>query len=301
MNVIDMHCDSLLTVSEKKGLLSAYNVSSVYTFLQFFAAFVPRDGRPADIRRRELMRLLEVYVSETRRLGLMHVRDSRELSEALCLARPSSMFTVEGGGGLFADSAELDTLAALGMKVMGLVWDTNELGASAWDKNDTGLTEDGRKMVERLSETGVIIDVSHMSDKTFYDTLDVTSYPVIATHSNFRDVADSRRNLTLDMAKRIAARGGVIGLNLYPSFVADKDACIEGIFPHIDYALGKLGEDTLAFGFDIDGTDGKYPHGIDERESIHDRVIELLCSRYPERIVEKIAWRNAADFLAANL
>ena len=129
----------------------------------------------------------------------------------------------------------------------------------------------------------------------------MTSYPVIATHSNFRDVADSRRNLTLDMAKRIAARGGVIGLNLYPSFVADKDACIEDIFPHIDYALGKLGEDTLAFGFDIDGTDGKYPHGIDERESIHDRVIELLLSRYPERIVEKIAWRNAADFLAANL
>ncbi len=301
MRTIDMHSDSLLTVSGERGLVSTYNVSVKNPYLQFFAAFVPKDGRPADARRRELMHLAEIYVSEVSRLGVVNVTDTRALEEAVSQGRSAAMLTLEGGGGLFSDSAELDTLVKFGMRVAGLVWDTNELGASAWDKNDTGLTEEGRKMVEKLSSLGVIIDVSHMSDKTFFDTLDVTSYPVIATHSNFRDVAGSRRNLTLDMAKRIAARGGVIGLNLYPGFVSEGDAKAEDIFAHVDYALDKLGEDTLAFGFDIDGTDGKYPCGIDESESIHDRVTELLLSRYPERIVEKIAWRNAAEFLSANL
>ncbi len=301
MHVIDMHCDSLLAVSGERGLISEYNVSGKHPFLQFFAAFVPKGDRPADIRRHELMRLSEIYVAEAARLSICHVRDAKELSHVLSAGRNGAMLTVEGGGGLFADSAELDTLARLGMRVMGLVWDTNELGASAWDENDTGLTPEGEKMVERLSELGVIIDVSHMSDKTFYDTLDITSYPVIATHSNFRDVRDSRRNLTLDMARRIAARGGVIGLNLYPSFLSSGEACASDIFRHVDYAFDKLGEDTLAFGFDIDGTDGEYPKGIDENGSIHDRVTELLCGRYPDRIVEKLVWRNAAEFLSANL
>ncbi|MBQ7363135.1 MAG: dipeptidase [Clostridia bacterium] len=301
MHVIDMHCDSLLTVCGERGLISTYNVSKKHPFLQFFAAFVPKEGRPPDIRRRELMHLAEIYVSETARLGLSPARDAKELSRALENGFSGAMLTVEGGGGLFADSTELDTLAALGMRVMGLVWDTNELGASAWDKSDTGLTSEGYLMVERLSELGIIIDVSHMSDKTLYDTLDATSYPVVATHSNFRDVATSRRNLTLDMAKRIASRGGVVGLNLYPSFLSDGEADLSDVLRHVDYALNKLGEDTLAFGFDIDGTDGKYPAGIDESGSIHDRVVELLLTHYPERIVEKLAWRNAAEFLSANL
>ena len=301
MNVIDMHCDSLLVSCRDRGLISRYNVSEKYPFLQFFAAFVPRDERPPEMRRRELMRLSEVYTAECERLGLAHVRDSRELSGLLSGGGRGAMLTVEGGGGLFADSAELDTLLTLGVKVMGLVWDTNELGTSSWDKDDRGLTKEGVEMIERLSERGVIIDVSHMSDKTFYDTIAATSYPVLATHSNFREVTDSPRNLTLDMAKRIVDRGGVIGMNLYPGFLSERNASVADIYRHVDYALDKLGEDCFALGCDIDGTDGRYPEGLDETSSIHDRVIDTLCQRYGERITEKIAWRNAADFLAANL
>ena len=142
---------------------------------------------------------------------------------------------------------------------MSLCWDSNELATSAWDREDRGLTDAGFAMVDRLSSSGIIIDVSHLSDRSFYDVIERTSYPVIATHSNFRDICASPRNLTLDMARKIANRGGVIGLNVYPAFLNDSGRADKNdIYKHVDYCLEKLGEDVMCFGCDIDGTDGVY-------------------------------------------
>lgn len=302
MFIVDMHCDSLSEVNSSRGLVSAYNFSKKHPQLQFFAEFVPHSGETTEARRRRLMHYLDVYISECQRLKLVSVRDCHDLNFAIEFGRRAALLAVEGGGGLFADSEELVTLYKMGLRVMGLAWDSNELASSAWDKNDTGLTEEGRKMVERLSELGVIIDVSHLSDRSVYQVLETTAYPVIATHSNFRDLCDSPRNLTLNMARKITARGGVIGLNLYPSFLNESgNAGADDILRHVDYALEHLGENSLAFGFDIDGTDGKYPEGFDEKSSIHDRIIDLLLSRYNEAVVKKIAGLNAIEFLRSNL
>jgi membrane dipeptidase len=104
------------------------------------------------------------------------------------------------------------------------------------------------------------------------------------------------------MALRIAERGGVIGLNLYPPFLNEsKMAGFEDIYRHIDYGLELLGEDSLGFGFDIDGVGNNYPHGISLDRSIHDQVIDKLLSRYPERTVEKIAGENVIEFLKNNM
>ncbi len=302
MYIVDMHCDSIGTVTAERGLINKYNFSREYAQLQFVASFIPAEGQSPDVRRKRLMRHLDVYIAERERLKLVPVLSCHDLNFAVELDRRASLFSLEGGGGLFADSEELNTLYRAGLRVMGLAWDTNELAASAWDKNDTGLSSEGIAMVKRCSELGIILDVSHLSDKSFYDLLETTAYPVIATHSNFREVTDSPRNLTYDMAKKIAARGGVIGLNLYPGFLSDTGrASADDIIRHVDYALENLGEDVLAFGFDIDGTDGAYPEGITESESIHDRVIDLLLSRYSESVVEKIAGKNAVEFFKCNL
>ena len=302
MFVVDMHSDSLGRVRESVGLVKKYNIPFDHSFLGFFAAFIPRKGRSAYERRRELMRYMDVFVSECSRLKLIPVHNCRDLNFAIETESRAALFSIEGGGGLFADSEELATLRKMGLGVMGLAWDGNELSSSSQDGIDNGLTEQGARMVERLSELGVIIDVSHMSDKAISDTLEATAYPVIATHSNFREVCPVSRNLPLDLSKRIVSRGGVIGLSLYPGHLSLKGgANKDDIFAHIDYALDKLGEDSLAFGFDIDGTDGEYPIGFSEQESIHDTAIDLLSSRYGERITEKIAGGNAIRFLKDNL
>ena len=302
MYVVDMHCDSIGMVSSDVGLVNNHNFSEKYGQLQFVATFTPKRDTTPEERRRKLISCLDVYISECNRLDIQSVRSCRDAVTCFEDNRRAAIISIEGGGGLFGDSEELNTLYGAGLRVLGLAWDTNELAASAWEKVDTGLTEEGRALAIRASEMGIILDVSHLSDKSFYDLLDTTSYPVIATHSNFRDVTDSKRNLTLDMAKKIAERGGIIGLNLYPGFLSEGEtATREDIFRHVDYALTHLGENYLAFGFDIDGTRGSYPEGITEEGSIHDRVIDMLLSRYPERIVEKIAGLNAMEFLKSNL
>lgn len=301
MYIVDTHCDSLLTVTADRGLINPHNISAKNPQLQLFAEFVPCQGMPAEYRSKKIFGLLDVYIAECQRLGILPVRDTQELNYAIENGMNASILAIEGGGGLLPGSPELDMLYRMGLRVMGLCWDTNELASSAWDKEDLGLTKEGRELVEILSAYGIIIDVSHLSDKSFYDLMEATAYPVIATHSNFRDVCASPRNLTLDMARRIASRGGIIGLNLYPGFLSDSGkATKDDIYRHVDYALDKLGEDVLCFGCDIDGIEA-YPEGFDDDSSIHDRLVDILLERYSESVVEKIAGLNAINFFKGNL
>ncbi len=302
MYIVDMHCDSLSLVSCERGLVNSYNFSEKHPQLQLCAHFSERGERGADVRRDELMRAFNVYLSECERLGLEKVTKGEDLFRITDGGLRSAMFTVEGGAGLFATSPELDVLLQSGLLgVLGLAWDTNELAASAWDENDTGLTEEGKKLALRLADEGVIIDVSHLSDRSFYELFEASPYPHIATHSNFREVCPSRRNLTRDMARLIAERGGVIGINLYPGFLSEKEATLDDVLFHVDYGLTLLGEDHIGFGFDIDGTDDRYPKGISTKTSIHEQIIDLLLSHYSSETVEKIAGLNVLDFLKSNL
>ncbi len=302
MYIADMHCDSLARVSSERGLRTRYNFSYEHPQLQFVAEFIPRRGESPEARRRKLMHLFDVYIAEQARLDLVPIHDCQDLNFAITCERSSSILAIEGGGGLFADSDELTTLYRAGLRVLGIAWDTNELATSSFDSNDNGLTPAGRELVTRASEMGIILDVSHLSDRSTEELLELTPYPVIATHSNLRSVCDVPRNLPDSIARKICARGGVMGISLYPGHLrADSEATLDDVIRHVDYALEHFGEDSLGFGFDIDGTDGKYPHPLDESESIHDRVIEMLSARYGDRITEKIAGENVINFLKANV
>ena len=295
MFIADMHCDSLLTVNSKKGLLSEYNTPKS-SFVQLFAAFVQKRGREAEARRRELMNLFNIYAYECDRLGINKIEGVRDLVRVTDNGEKAAIFSVEGGGGLFADSEELFTLHRAGLRVLGMAWDSNELASGAFDEVDEGLTSEGVRMAKRCAELGIAMDVSHLSDKSFYDLAEVYSLPLIATHSNFRDICKSPRNLTRDMARIIADRGGVIGLNLYPEFVKSGEVRIEDILLHVDYCLENFGEYVLGFGFDIDGVNGNYPIGLSLDRSIHEQVVELLLKHYPEPTVRRIAGENVSDF-----
>ena len=175
MYIVDTHCDSLLCVNSDTGLINPHNLSARSPQLQLFAEFVPAVGMTPDYRRRQIFHYLDIYISECQRLGIMPVRDCQELNFAVERGVHSSILAIEGGGGLLADSPELDTLYRMGLRVMGLCWDTNELATSAWDENDLGLSEEGKRLVDRLSAYGIIIDVSHLSDKSFYDVIERSS------------------------------------------------------------------------------------------------------------------------------
>ena len=123
---------------------------------------------PAEERRAELMHHFNVYLSEKERLGLLGVKSAEDVYSFEDSEMRSSLFSVEGGAGLFPTSPELELLKMGGLAVYGMAWETNELASSAWDKNDTGLSELGKQMVRKCDSLGIISDVSHLSDKSFY-------------------------------------------------------------------------------------------------------------------------------------
>lgn len=301
MFVVDLHCDTLGNVTAERPLVNEYNTSDKHPSLQLFAAFVPRAGRSSAVRRRELLRLSDVYASECSRLDLQPVRDARELNTAFYTDSRAAMLSLEGGGGLFADSDELVTLYKMGLRVAGLVWDDNELGCSAFTECDTGLSREGVQMVSALSQLGIIVDLSHASDKTADGILTESAYPVIATHSCFREVCGNKRNLPRTVAEEIAARGGIVGLSLYPPHISGERAGADDFLRQVDYGLSLLGEGRLALGCDIDGTDGRYPDFVSTDRSIHDAIEELLLPRYGERVTEAIMGGNAVRFFKENL
>ena len=298
MYFVDMHCDSLTRTLSGEPLISRYNMSARCPQLQFFAHYSSAAGVSAEARRAGAMAGLCRYKREISKNSLIPIESADDVRRAVRLGQSAALFSIEGGGGIMPDSPEISLLYQGGLRVFGAVWDENEICAAASSAYDYGITERGRAVLSRMLEYGIVLDVSHMSDRGFWQLSKMTDAPFVATHSNFREVCNSPRNLTREMALEIKRRGGVIGLNLYPPFLSPSGAADSlDVIRHIDYALELHLDDTLAFGFDIDGTGGKYPVGYGERESIHDKVFLLLSERYGEEIAAKIGGKNALRLL----
>lgn len=247
----------------------------------------------------------ERYLRLCKRENISRIKSAEGLRLAISEDKSSmALFSLEGGGGLFAESEELVTLWHSGLRVLGLVWDKNELSASSGElgADDFGLTERGRALVRKMTELGIIPDISHMSDRAVYDLFDETDVPILATHSNFRGACSARRNLTDSVAREVARRGGLIGINLYPAHLSgSRDADIYDIIRHIDYGLSLVGEASVALGLDIDGTGGLLPRGFSESESIYDTLYDALSREYSSSTLEKIFSINVLNFLSSNL
>lgn len=306
MFIVDSHCDSIQKVdSGKYGIVNPYNYSARAKQLQFVALFCswPKETPEESYRRavRYLGHFTMAMAGESDRV--LPVKTYADIEAAFAAGKHAAMLTLEGGTGLKGSPEILRRFFRCGVRVCGLTWLTNDLGKSnrlAEGEEDTGLTEIGRAVVEEGNALGMIFDVSHLSDKSFWDLAELSAKPIIASHSNFRALCGHSRNLTDDMAREIFRQDGMIGLNLYPEFVdAEKEQqTVERLFAHLDHCLALGGADHIGFGCDIDGTSGKYPVPLDESCSIHDRLIDfMLTHNYSETLVEKVAGGNYLHFL----
>jgi membrane dipeptidase len=138
----------------------------------------------------------------------------------------AAVLTIESGHAIADDLAVLRMYYRLGVRSMTLThFRNNNWADSSTDQpQHNGLTDFGREVVREMNRIGMIVDISHVSDKTFYDTLEVTSKPVIASHSSCRALCDVPRNMTDDMIRALAKNGGVIGINFGGDFVSPKEA-----------------------------------------------------------------------------
>ena len=169
------------------------------------------------------------------------------------------------------------------------------------EKTWHGLSPFGIEVVAEMNRLGMLIDVSHISDEAFYDVLKYSTQPVVATHSCCRALAGHPRNMTDDMIRALADKGGVIQINFYPLFLDDSFPEAEmftaprpsykRIADHIDHVVGLVGIDHVGLGSDFDGIDVT-PEGLENASMIPLLFDELRSRGYSEEDLEKIASRN---------
>ncbi len=304
--VFDLHCDTANAIlgrnaEQDKDIrendlhIDLMRASRLPGYCQCFACFTTPfmenwgEGKAQDVFERELQGILGQL---NRNQDMIRLAKSAEDIESNREAgMMSAVLTIEGPAGFDYDAARLEELHNIGFCMTTLGWnESNPLAGS--HQTGGGLTEKGKEFVKEAQGLGMLIDVSHISDDAFWDIMDITQAPVVASHSNSRKVFDVSRNITDDMFKAICHTGGVAGLNLYAGFIAE-DADIQAACRHILHFLELDPEGKhIALGSDFDGCD-PLPKGIGGVEDYPKLALSLSQLGVSEEILRNIFWRNA--------
>ena len=317
MKVIDMHCDTLwkLIDLDQTGDLMDNHCSVNIPFMkqagtkaQFFACFTHFDDYK-NIGGYEkayehvlemisyLKRQLEEYSDE-----IAFARSYAELRQNVEKNKISVVLTVEEGGILDGKMERLEKLYKEGVRLITILWNYNNCIGHPNSKDATcmwqGLTHFGREVVERMGELGMIIDVSHASDGTFRDVMEHAKGPVVASHSNCRELCNHPRNLTDEMIRELANCGGVAGLNFYGPFLGNpKESRINEMTAHILHMIRVGGSSFPAIGTDFDGFDGMEVQEIADASQMERLWDALKKAGLTERQLDKIWGENVERVL----
>ena len=282
MKVVDMHCDTISRLlDQEKGWTLADNDLHIRLdkmkagdyLLQNFALFV-YGGRGKDIYR-EAMRMADCFDAQIELYSdrIVQVRSWEDIEKNAGKGRILALLTIEEGGVFQGSLEKLRTFYDRGVRMVTLTWNfPNEIGwpnlerPAEGEKQDPtrpqtqkGLTEFGVCLVEEMERLGMIPDVSHLSDAGFWDVISHAKKPFVASHSNARAVCHHVRNLTDEMIRALAQKGGVMGLNFCPDFLETAKAgehnggTVEAVVRHAKHIVNTGGIECLGLGSDFDG------------------------------------------------
>ncbi len=217
-------------------------------------------------------------------------RTTADLYEDKRKGRKSIMFGIENGLAIGNDLSNVRHFAQRGVIYITLCHngDNDICDSNRGSNMHNGVSEFGEKVIRRMNEEGIMVDLSHASEKSFYDALDISLTPIVCTHTCCRALCDVPRNLTDDQMRALAAKGGVAHITLYHGFLRKDtpEATINDAIAHLEHAINIMGIDHVGIGTDFDG-DGTVRGCADASELIN-FTIHLLKRRYSERDIEKI-------------
>lgn len=319
----DMHCDSLLrafvegddSLYNGKGMQSIEKMARTGQLLQFFAIFfppakgiemmaekagkeVPDDDAFYDQLRKTLISQVNKHSDEIAlALNGSDVRSNRDKGLT------SAILTLEDGRFVNGDMDKLSKLYSDGVRAIALTWNgANCFGfPNSRDDKDMklGLTDFGKEAVLEMNRLGIVVDVSHLSDGGFWDVVDISQKPFIASHSNCRALTDHPRNLTDEMIRAIAEKGGAVGINFGPDFVhlyeGDDSSSVKALAEHMLHLINVGGEDVACIGTDFDGVGGELE--IDSPDKMELLFEELRHRGVSERVIDKVTNQNVLRIL----
>ena len=246
---------------------------------------------------------------------LLFATTAEEIRQAKRDGKVAILIGVEGGHAIENSLENLRGLHRRGVRYMTLTWNNgNEWAGAAAGLNGTrsgGLTDRGREIVREMNRLGILVDISHVSDSTFFDAVATSSSPVIASHSSARALNRHRRNLSDDQLRAVARNGGVVNVNFYSAFIdpaflersealAGNDAAIRALprpalsvlLDHFEHIIRVAGIDHVGVGSDFDGVGGLLPQGMDDVTRLPLIAQGLLDRGYSEADVRKVLGGN---------
>ena len=322
MKVFDLHCDTLseLRYAEEAGQPKSFAENDLQIdlkklqkgdyMLQCFAAFVnlARPGQDPLVAALEEIDIFKRIMAKYSDFiaPVYQPEDLRKNAEA---GKISGMLTIEEGGCCKGSLGVLRLMHELGVRMMTLTWNhENELASpnvvpgadtdTIWPcqpNTKTGLKEKGFEFLAEMERLHIIADVSHLSDKGFWDIAEHSTRPLAASHSNCRALCDYTRNLTDDQLRALAQTGGTVGLNLYPPFLGGR-ADFDTLRAHLEHMLTLCGEDHVALGGDLDGCD-ELARGFTDVSSWASFYAYLQAAGYPADLLDRIFFRNLLQLL----
>lgn len=212
-----------------------------------------------------------------------------------------ALLTIEDASIVKGDLAILRLLNRLGVRMVGLTWnyitdigypninmEANKIDMTHVDTKN-GLTDFGKKLVEECERLKMIVDVSHLSDKGFWDVYEMSNQPFVASHSNARAICNIARNLDDDMIKALSHKGGVMGLNFCDDFISSTGS-IKDIVAHVDHIVSVGGIDTVGLGSDFDGIPDRKE--LNDASKMQDLAKALAEHGYSIEDINKIMYQN---------
>lgn len=316
--IFDGHNDALMRVRHGAALLERRSTGhfDLVRALQggmgggMFAMFLEGPGGmydppvgQADALRRTVAMMGRLYAFETASQGRVKIaHKAATLRDCLERGVFAAVMHIEGAEAIDENLTALDVLYHAGLRSLGPVWSRpNIFGHGTpfrFDQSpDTGpgLTDAGKRLLQRCNERGILVDLSHLNERGFWDVAELSSAPLVATHSNAWTLCRHARNLTDKQLDAIADTGGIVGCNFAVGFIRedgrfDPDTPIDTLVRQIDYLVQRMGIAHVGFGSDFDGTD--IPDPIGDAAGYAKLMDALRAAGYDEENLARLAHRN---------
>lgn len=318
MKIFDGHADIWFDVSakrknEEEHIVKKYHLDRFKAGNIMGGIFIAYLDENAVDEEKEMMWMINSTIHEIKKNEELYniIKNSGDFNRGIINEKLNVLMGIEGLRAIKKNLDWLDTFYQLGFRHASLTWnEENDLGTGAKGDENRGITETGKAAIEKMNELGMIVDVSHANEKTFWGIYETSNKPIIASHSNARSLCDHVRNLTDDQIKAVAEGGGLVGAVAYKGFVdlEKEKQTIERYVDHIDYMVSLAGIKHVGLGFDFceylyTGRTGKdmNPKGLEDASYAQNVIEELRKREYSEEDIRKIAYENFMRVIEINL
>jgi membrane dipeptidase len=270
---------------------------------------LPEPPELAEAQRATLAMAANLFRIEAASQGALKVvRNTAELRACIGDGTLAAVLHIEGAEAIDPELDMLEVLYHAGLRSIGIVWSrANDFGQGVPFRYPSspdigpGLSEAGLRLVKACNKMGILIDVSHLNEKGFWDVVRISDKPIVATHSNAHALCPVSRNLTDDQLRAIRDSGGMVGVNFAVSFLRQDghnqaDTPLATVVEHVDYLVEHLGEGGVGFGSDFDGA--TMPAEIGDAAGLP-RLVDALRDRYDAAILRKLGTENWLRILDA--